>query len=79
MKEEKKLPINKPTKLFYSKHEFSDITGLSLSSVNRLLYKHHEEPPFNRIRKLGRRVLIPFSVIEDLYGEKLSGMEISNG
>jgi hypothetical protein len=79
MKEEKNLPIDKPTKLFYSLREFANITGLSLSSVNRLSYKHHEEPPFNRIRKLGRRVLIPLSVIEDLYGKKLSGMEISNG
>jgi hypothetical protein len=73
MKEEKNLS---PIKFFCSLREFAAITGLSLSSVNRLFYKHREEPPYNRILKLGRRVLIPFSVIKDLYGKELSNEEM---
>jgi hypothetical protein len=78
MKDEKNLSQNKPIQLFYSPREFASVMRISLSSVNRLFNKHREEYPFNRIRKLGRRVLIPFSVIEYLYGEKLPHTEASN-
>jgi hypothetical protein len=79
MENKKDFSTNNIKKLFYSRAEFSDITGLSLSSVNRLLKNRGKDPLFNSVRKLGRRVLIPSSIVEYLYGEKLLHTEASNG
>jgi predicted transcriptional regulator len=66
-------------KLFYSQKEFAIILGISPSSVYRLLKNQRNEYPYNQIRRLGRRVLIPHSVVKALYGENNSNTEASNG
>jgi len=56
-------------KLFFSREEIAILLGISLSSVDRGLKA--KVPPFEKVTRIGRRVLIPVSCFE-----KYTSMEV---
>ena len=51
-------------KIFFSRKEISEVLNISISTVNRGYKKRI--PPFDKVIKIGRRVIFPVSSIASL-------------